>query len=69
MTHREAPHHRIRITVRGDNPRVELRGYMDVKSYEWLGAFSEAMKPYGIVVASQADRDYDPFSEHREDEQ
>jgi len=59
---KEATHHRVRITVRGDNPRVELRGYMDVKSYEWLAAFSEVMKPYGIVVASPADDDYDPFN-------
>jgi hypothetical protein len=52
---------RIKITVRGDDPRVELRGYVDVDSYEALGRFSEVMKPYGIVVASLTDTDYNPF--------
>ena len=52
---------RVRITVRGDDPRVELRGYMDVEDFERLGQFSDLMKPYGIVVASFAEDDYDPF--------
>lgn len=50
---------RIRITVRGEN--TELRGYMDADR-DALVAFSEAMKPYGMVVASPADDDYNPFT-------
>ncbi len=51
---------RIRITVRGEN--AELRGYMDADQ-DTLMAFAEAMKPYGLVVASLAEDDYNPFTE------
>lgn len=51
---------RWRVTVRGDSPRVELRGYLDGE-HDRLVAFSEAMKPYGLVMASPADPGYDPF--------
>lgn len=57
---------RWRITVRGDAPRVELRGYVDE-----LGLVQElatALKPLDlIVVASPATADYDPFSEGHEE--
>lgn len=45
---------RFRITVRGQG--VELRGYLD-GDIEKLGAFSDSMKPFGVVVAS-------PMAEH-----
>jgi len=51
---------RFRITVRGEN--AELRGYMDA-DMEALIAFSDVMKPYGVVVASNAEDDYNPFTE------
>jgi hypothetical protein len=50
---------RYRVTVRGDH--VELRGYIDVERMESLTVFSEAMRGFGIVVASVAEDDYDPF--------
>jgi hypothetical protein len=52
---------RWRITVRGEG--IELRGYLD--DTEWIPALqelSEAMKPFGMVVASPADEDYNPFA-------
>jgi hypothetical protein len=52
---------RWRITVRGEG--IELRGYLD--DTEWIPAlqeFSEVMKPFGMVVASPAEEDYDPFA-------
>jgi hypothetical protein len=52
---------RFKITVRGTDPRVELRGYIDVERMESLTVFSEAMRGFGIVVASIAEDDYDPF--------
>lgn len=53
---------RFKITVRGLG--VELRGYMDELTDEdapSLIDFSEAMKPLGLVIASPAGRDYNPF--------
>jgi hypothetical protein len=53
---------RYRITVRGLG--IELRGRMDTDLDEdqpTLGDFSNAMKPFGLVVASPAKDDYDPF--------
>lgn len=50
---------RIRITVRG--PDWELRGYTDNPAQ--VGEFSDAMEPYGLVVASIAEDDYDPFQD------
>ena len=52
---------RFRITVRSDQPRNELRGYLDIEGIADLEAFARAMEPYGIVMASPADDDYDPF--------
>lgn len=53
---------RFRITVRGDG--VELRGrFDDYKEGRDLGEFSESMQPWGVVVASPAEDDYDPFTE------
>lgn len=56
---------RIRITVRGDAPRIELRGYLDLVDDDAtrLHAFADAMLPFGIVVASHEADDYDPFTE------
>jgi hypothetical protein len=51
---------RYRITVRGDG--VELRGFMDAEPKDFY-AFAEAMEPYGLVVGSPADDDYNPFVE------
>lgn len=54
---------RFRITVRGMG--VELRGRMDELTDEdapTLAQFAEAMKPFGLVIASPAEDDYDPFS-------
>jgi len=53
---------RWRITVRGED--CELRGYLDVSDRtdqpNRLVEFSDAMKPYGIVLASPAP-DYEPL--------
>jgi len=43
---------------------VELRGYVDTDLDEdqpGLVELSEAMKPFGMVVASPAEHDYNPF--------
>jgi hypothetical protein len=51
---------RLRITVRGTD--TELRGYIDIDDdMERLKAFAAAMEPFGLVLASEADEDYDPF--------
>jgi hypothetical protein len=55
---------RYRITVRGDG--TELRGYLD-GSAAVVVQFTEAMKPYGFVVISEATPDYDPFKEQADD--
>ena len=47
---------KARVTVRGEG--VELRGYMDPK---YLVKFSQAMTPFGLVMASPIEDDYDPF--------
>ena len=54
---------RVRITVRSDRPRNELRGYIEIEDMSELEAFARAMKPFGLVMASPADHDYDPFQE------
>ena len=54
---------RYRITVRGEG--VELRGYVEFEdryALSTLGDFANDMKPYGIVVASIVDNDYNPFT-------
>ena len=48
---------RFRITVAEAD--VHLRGYVDGR--ETLLALADTMKPIGIVVASPAEDDYDPF--------
>jgi hypothetical protein len=53
---------RWRITIRNDDPCREIRGYFD-GTYGDLSMFSDAMKPYGLVIASPADDDFDPFTE------
>lgn len=61
---------RFRITVRGDH--AEVRGYLDTsddavgEGHPELVAFAEAMKPFGIVVASPAEDTYNPFGLQRE---
>lgn len=50
---------RYRITVRNED--VELRGWIDVVSLDNLNGFAAAMKDVGIVVASPAADDYNPF--------
>jgi hypothetical protein len=52
---------RFRITVRGEG--VELRGYIDDVGDYTLRHFSQAVKPFGLVMASAADEDYDPFTD------
>jgi hypothetical protein len=54
---------RARITVRGLG--VELRGRFDELTDEdapTLADFAEAMKPFGLVIASPAEDDFDPFT-------
>lgn len=56
---------RYRITVRGLG--LELRGITDQgldEDQPSLAEFAEAMKPFGVVVASEATDDYDPFAVH-----
>lgn len=50
---------RFRITVRGDG--AELRGYID-GSHGTLNDFAGLMTPVGVVVASPAEDDFDPFA-------
>lgn len=51
----------FRITVRGQN--TELRGFhREEPGTETLGPLSQAMVPYGMVIASHAENDYDPFA-------
>lgn len=55
---------RIRITVRGLG--IELRGFMDELTDEdapTLWQLAEALKPFGMVIASLAEPDYNPFKE------
>lgn len=55
---------RFRITVRGLG--IELRGYMDQglgEDQPTLEELAHAMKPFGVVVASEAEHDYNPFEE------
>ncbi len=49
---------RFRTTIRGEG--VELRGYVDDSVS--LNALSVAMEPFGIVIASPAEDDYNPFA-------
>lgn len=49
---------RSRVTIRGEG--VELRGYVDEAAR--LVALAEAMRPFGLVIASPAEDDYDPFT-------
>lgn len=55
---------KFRVTVRGDN--VELRGWItgssDVEAMERLSRLGADLEPYGVVVASIADPDYNPFA-------
>jgi hypothetical protein len=54
---------RYRVTVRGDHPPVELRGFVDADTIVRLHRFADAMEPYGLVIASEAEDDYWPWSE------
>jgi hypothetical protein len=49
---------RYRITVRGED--TELRGYIDGDESR-LRKLSLLMEPFGLVVASPAQPDYNPF--------
>jgi hypothetical protein len=49
---------RFRITIRGDG--CELRGYVDADLGE-LADLAQVLKPYGVVAASPAPEDYNPF--------
>lgn len=46
------------VTIRGHG--VELRGYIDAP-LSGLGALADAANPLGIMIASPADDDYNPF--------
>lgn len=50
---------RFRVTVRNDD--IELRGWIDVASLENLNGFAALMKDVGLVIASPAADDYNPF--------
>lgn len=54
---------RYRITVRGEG--CELRGYLDDNdpTSEGLKSFAQLLYPFGIVVASPAAEDYNPFTQ------
>src|SRR5688500_15676987 len=52
---------RLRITVRGTD--VELRGYVDGLANARL--LSQQMEGIGVVAASAADADYDPFKDEQ----
>lgn len=56
---------RWRITVRGEG--TELRGYVEFNNEpdgpDDLEYFAAVMKPFGLVMASPADDDYDPFAD------
>lgn len=56
---------RFRITVRGNG--IELRGYMDGDESN-LSDLATRMEPFGMVVASPAVDNFDPFKEERERE-
>jgi hypothetical protein len=49
---------RWRITIRATG--VELRGYIDAPLAD-LEGLAEAAKPLGLMIASPADPDFDPF--------
>jgi hypothetical protein len=51
---------RYRITVRGD--KSELRGYITTPTEEGLRIAAESVTPIGLMVASQAPDDYNPFA-------
>lgn len=50
---------RFKLTIRGDD--TELRGYMDMGTTDTLAAFANAVEPYGLVIASAVEDDYNPF--------
>lgn len=50
---------RHRITVRGDG--VELRGYIDGEM-ENVSDLATRMEPFGIVLASPTEHEYNPFA-------
>lgn len=52
---------RFRITLRGVVPRrIELRGYFD-GDIEEVQAMARAVEPFGALIISPAEDDYDPF--------
>lgn len=51
---------RYKVTVRGDG--AELRGYVTVPTMEALGLAAKAVKPIGVMVASPAAEDFNPFA-------
>lgn len=55
---------RYRITVRGHG--IELRGYLDAYDPNTLARFGTMMEPFGMIIASPAEADYDPFREKSE---
>jgi hypothetical protein len=55
---------RFRITVRGDD--TELRGYIDGEQ-STLRKLALLLEPFGLVVASTAAEDYNPFRVSPED--
>lgn len=56
------PTRRYRITVRSNT--IELRGYFDTPPDDLaeLQALAIALKPFGLVIASPAEPDYNPFA-------
>lgn len=49
---------RYRLTIRGTD--MELRGYVDTNP-EDLAAFAASVEGRGVVIASIAEPDYNPF--------
>lgn len=52
---------RARVTIRGKG--VELRGFVDYEDEEELAILAQAVEPFGLVVASPVDPNYNPFKE------
>lgn len=46
---------RIRLTIRGEN--LELRGETKNDDMSYLADLAEAMKPFGLVIASPIEED------------
>ena len=51
---------RFKVTIRGD--KAELRGYITTPTEEGLAIAAQAVTPIGLMIASPAADDFDPFA-------